>query len=126
MLNTAMAIEHKHLVVRAEIQKPIFDEPVAMEFITKLIEKINMKVMHGPVAKYCRVEGNKGMTAFAIIETSHIAMHIWDESWPAVAQLDVYSCSDFEPDTVFEHLQQLDPLKIDYKFLNRKDGFTEI
>ena len=71
-----MAIEHKHLVVRAEIQKPIFDEPVAVEFITKLIEKINMKVMYGPVAKYCRVEGNKGMTAFAIIETSHIAMHI--------------------------------------------------
>ena len=36
-----------------------------------------------------RCHGNKGLTAFAIIETSHIAMHIWDEP-VALLQLDVY------------------------------------
>ena len=37
--------------------------------------------------------GNRGVTAFAIIETSHIAMHIWDEPNPALVQLDVYTCA---------------------------------
>ena len=25
---------------------------------------------------YCKMEGNRGITAFAVIETSHIALHI--------------------------------------------------
>ena len=28
--------------------------------------------------------GNRGITAVAIIETSHITMHIWDEPNPAL------------------------------------------
>ena len=32
----------------------------------------------------------------AIIETSHIAMHIWDEPKPALMQFDVYSCGEFD------------------------------
>jgi len=121
-----MSIEHKHLVVRAEIQKPLFDEEVAINFINELIKKINMKCMYGPVAIYCKVDGNQGMTAFAIIETSHIALHIWDESWPALLQLDVYSCSEFDPAVVFDHIKILDPIKTDYKFLDRKTSFEEI
>jgi S-adenosylmethionine/arginine decarboxylase-like enzyme len=53
-------------------------------------------------------------------------MHIWDESQPALVQLDVYSCSDFDPKTVFEHLESMKPVVIDYKFLDREKQFIEI
>jgi S-adenosylmethionine/arginine decarboxylase-like enzyme len=49
-----------------------------------------MKVFMGPYVKYCNMPGNRGITAIAIIETSHIAMHIWDEPKPALMQMDVY------------------------------------
>jgi S-adenosylmethionine/arginine decarboxylase-like enzyme len=119
-------LKHKHLVVRAEVDNPIINKAKATKFLRSLIKKINMKPLYGPTASYCKMEGNKGITAFAIIETSHIAMHIWDESQPALVQLDVYSCSDFDPKTVFEHLESMKPVHIDYKFLDREKQFIEI
>jgi len=119
-------LKHKHLVVRAEVDNPIINKAKATKFLRSLIKKINMKPLYGPTASYCKMEGNKGITAFAIIETSHIAMHIWDEPQPALVQLDVYSCSDFDPKTVFEHLESMKPVVIDYKFLDREKQFIEI
>ena len=119
-------LAHKHLVVRAEVDKPIVNKNKAIKFLRSLIKKIKMKPMYGPTASYCKMVGNRGITAFAIIETSHIAMHIWDESSPALVQLDVYSCSDFDPKTVFEHIEPMKPAHIDYKFLDREEKFIEV
>jgi S-adenosylmethionine/arginine decarboxylase-like enzyme len=85
-----------------------------------------MKAMYGPTASYCKMPGNKGVTAFAIIETSHIAMHIWDEPNPALVQLDVYSCAPLDPEKVLPFLNQMDPVKIDYKFLDRETEFKDL
>jgi S-adenosylmethionine/arginine decarboxylase-like enzyme len=41
-----------------------------------------MKVMMGPYVKYSHMVGNRGITGAAIIETSHIVMHVWDELTP--------------------------------------------
>lgn len=119
-------LAHKHLVVRAEVDKPIVNKNKAIKFLRSLIKKIKMKPMYGPTASYCKMVGNRGITAFAIIETSHIAMHIWDESSPALVQLDVYSCSDFDSKTVFEHIEPMNPTHIDYKFLDREEKFIEV
>jgi len=119
-------LTHKHLVVRAEVDKPIVNKNKAIQFLRSLIKKIKMKPMYGPTASYCKMPGNRGVTAFAIIETSHIAMHIWDESNPSLVQLDVYSCSDFDPKTVFEHIEPMQPRHIDYKFLDRENKFIEV
>jgi len=75
---------------------------------------------------YCNKTGNKGITGFAIIETSHIVLHTWDEDTPAILQLDVYTCSDLEIDLVFNALSLFRPITTDYKFLDRESGFTEI
>ena len=85
-----------------------------------------MKAMYGPTATYCKMEGNRGVTAFAIIETSHVALHIWDEVDPGLVQLDVYSCSDFEPKKVLDILQELKPTKVEHKYLDREKGFKEL
>jgi S-adenosylmethionine/arginine decarboxylase-like enzyme len=107
---------HKHLIVRAEAKNPPMDEAVLTEWFKKFIEEIGMKVMMGPYVKYSHMIGNRGITGAAIIETSHIVMHVWDEPDPALLQFDVYSCGEFDPDTT----------KIEYKFLDREHDLKEL
>ena len=84
---------HKHLIVRADINNPPKDVDYLKNWMEDFIKFINMKVMLGPHVAYCDKPGNRGITAIAVIETSHIAMHVWDEPTPALMQLDIYSCS---------------------------------
>ena len=119
-------LKHKHIIIRAEVSEPITKRNKAIKFLNRIIKAIDMKAMYGPTATYCKMPGNRGVTAFAIIETSHIALHIWDEVNPALVQLDVYSCSDFEPKKVLDILQELKPTKIEHKYLDREKGFKEL
>lgn len=119
-------LEHKHIIIRAEVSEPITKRNKAIKFLNRIIKAIDMKAMYGPTATYCKIPGNRGITAFAIIETSHIALHIWDEVNPALVQLDVYSCSDFEPKKVLDILQELKPTKVEHKYLDREKGFKEL
>jgi len=91
---------HKHLIVRAEAVTPPTDEEQLIEWMKEFVESINMKIFMGPYVKYCHMEGNRGITAVAIIETSHIAMHIWDEINPALMQFDVYSCGNLDVEAI--------------------------
>jgi S-adenosylmethionine/arginine decarboxylase-like enzyme len=117
---------HKHLIVRAEVRLPPKDETRAKEFLRELIQGINMKILFGPEARYVDIVGNRGLTCFAIIETSHVVMHTWDECDPAMIQLDVYTCGELNTDVVFDFLKQFDPIKIDYKYLDRETDLHEI
>jgi S-adenosylmethionine/arginine decarboxylase-like enzyme len=85
-----------------------------------------MKPLFGPIARYCWTPGNRGVTGFAIIETSHVAVHIWDEPNPAVVQFDVYTCGEFNPDMILKHLDEMAPVKMEYKWLDREKDLTEI
>src|SRR5210317_1444217 len=87
---------HKHLIVRAEVLSPPSDEKLVSEQVRSLIESIGMKILMGPYAKYVNMEGNRGLTVATIIETSHVVMHTWDETDPAVIQLDVYTCGKLD------------------------------
>jgi len=117
---------HKHLIVRAEVTNPPKDETLAKEFLKELIEGINMKILFGPEARYVDIPGNRGLTCFAIIETSHIVMHTWDECNPAMIQLDVYTCGALDTDVVFDFLHRFGVIKMDYKFLDRENDLKEI
>jgi S-adenosylmethionine/arginine decarboxylase-like enzyme len=94
--------------------------------MNKLVDKIGMKVMMGPFAKYLNVVGNRGLTAVAIIETSHIALHVWDEDEPALLQLDVYTCGPLDPYDVVEALREFHPVKIEMKYLDRENKLIEL
>jgi S-adenosylmethionine/arginine decarboxylase-like enzyme len=119
-------LQHKHLLIRAEIANSITDTNQISQWLSSLVETIQMKILHGPVSVYCDKAGNQGITAFAIIETSHIALHTWDETSPATLQLDVYTCADLEVDLVFKALSVFQPVKLDYKFLDREHEFVDI
>ena len=86
-----------------------------------------MKIMLGPYVAYSETPGNRGITGVAVIETSHIAMHVWDEPVPAMMQLDVYSCAEFNPYLIADKLKKdFEVLRMDYKFLNRETGLKPI
>ena len=119
-------IPHKHLLVRATIANHISDTNQISNWISNLVATVQMKILHGPVSVYCDKTGNRGITAFAIIETSHIVLHTWDETDPSTLQLDVYTCSNLEIDDVFKALSVFQPITVDYKFLDREQGFLEI
>lgn len=121
-----MALVHKHLIIRAEVNKPVQDEESAIEWMKLLVEKINMKILMGPYAKYLDVVGNRGLTVVAIIETSHIAMHVWDEENPSLLQLDVYTCGPLNTTDVVEAIKEFDPVKVEMKYLDRENNLREI
>lgn len=78
----------------------------------------------GPYAVYSDMEGNAGLTAVTIIETSHIALHVWDEVNPALMQLDVYTCSTLDINDVFSAIEFWGPTKIEYKYIDREHDLT--
>ena len=116
---------HKHLIIRAEANKVPTDEKQLTKWLKDFIDYIDMKILMGPYVKYCNVEGNRGITGIAVIETSHIAIHVWDEPNPALMQIDVYSCAEFDVDQIAEKIKQdFDVVELDYKYLNRETGLT--
>ena len=124
-----MTQKHKHLIVRADIGWSPKEEDLnkVSDWIRSLIKKIQMKLLAGPYTTYVNELGNKGMTSVAIIETSHIALHIWDETNPGLMQLDVYSCADFTPQDVFDEVEEMFyTKKIEYKFLDREKELVEV
>ena len=124
-----MTQKHKHLIVRADIGWSPKEDDLnkVSDWIRSLIKKIQMKLLAGPYTTYVNELGNKGMTSVAIIETSHIALHIWDETNPGLMQLDVYSCADFSPQDVFDEVEKMfDTKKIEYKFLDREKELVEV
>ena len=118
---------HRHLIIRAEAVKPPVDEEQLKEWFLEFVKSIDMKIFMGPYVKYCTMPGNRGITAVAIIETSHIAMHIWDEVSPALMQFDVYSCGDFNVEGICKKIKEdFNTTKIEYKYLNRETGLHDI
>lgn len=94
--------QHKHVIIRATVKDPIADCFSAVCLMNDIITAIKMEVLIEPQAAYCSDEGNEGVTAFAVITTSHIAMHVWHLD--KVVQLDVYSCKEFDPLVVYSLL----------------------
>ena len=112
---------HKHLIIRAEVNSPITSEKEIKKWLRNVVKKIDMKIIKGPYAAYVSKEGNRGITAVVMIETSHIAMHVWDEERPALVQCDVYSCAEFSSNEVLAEFVPMDVTKIDHILLNRKN-----
>lgn len=119
-------LEHKHLIIRAELNTPPTCAEAIQDWMKTLVSNIGMKILMGPYAIYSDMEGNRGLTAVTIIETSHIAMHVWDEVQPALMQLDVYTCSTLRTTDVFRALSEFEPVNVEYKYIDREHDLTLI
>ena len=112
-------LQHNHIIIRAKIKKPPKDIRFARKWIRKFIKAIDMKMLGQPNAHYVYDKGNRGLTCLAVLSTSHIALHTWDEVSPALLQLDVYSCSDLDKKIVFKYIGQFEPKEINYVTIDR-------
>ena len=117
---------HKHLSIKAEVQNPPTDEEQTINWMKKLIDKINMNILAGPYSSKVSKKGNKGLSGVAIIDTSHISIHTWDEKQPALIQLDVYSCKEFKKADVIDCLDEFKPVTVEYKYFDRETNFIEV
>lgn len=118
-------IFHKHLLVNAKVKNPMQSEQEAIDFLTKLVQEIDMKIIKGPFSSYVDKDGNKGLTAIVMIETSHIAFHIWDEVDPGLLQFDLYTCGSLDEQKVFNILgKHFNIVDMDYQLFDRENGFV--
>ena len=114
-------LQHKHIIIRAEVKQPPQDIRKVKKWLRKLVKAIGMRPLGRPTAVYVNKEDNKGITAVQCIETSHIALHCWDEVSPAIVQLDVYTCGTLDKEIVLLFLDEFDPVKVDHAIIDRAD-----
>jgi len=115
---------HKHLLVNARVENPIRSEEEAIVFLKTLVERIDMKILQGPFASYVDKPGNRGLTGIVLIETSHIAFHIWDEEDPALMQFDLYTCGELNLSTALLAVGEFFEIKsMEYNLFDRENGF---
>jgi len=123
---TPVKPQHKHLIVRAKVQDPLTDPNKTVIWMEELAKLINMKIIMGPFAKRVEVAGNVGVTAIAGIETSHMALHVWEEEDPPLMQLDVYTCGEMNHNIVFMHMKQFIPTELECLLLDREHCIAKI
>lgn len=118
---------HNHLLLNGFVKKPPRDIGKTIDWLKQLVRDIDMKIVQGPFASYVDKEGNRGITAAVMIETSHIAFHVWDEEKPALLQFDLYTCSTLPVPTVIKKIDEFMKLK-SYKYVvyERASGFNVV
>jgi S-adenosylmethionine decarboxylase len=115
---------HKHLRVRAYVEQPLYSESAIDDWIDRMCKHgLKMKIMKGPEFYFATSEINRGWTATAIIEFSHISLHIWELE--GLIEFDAFSCKDFDVNKVMEFIKEFQPTKIFYDITDRETDFQE-
>lgn len=117
---------HKHTLITALVDNPPQNESLCEKWFNRLIKSIDMKIMVPPKAYYCDKDGNRGLTCLAIIETSHISLHAWDECHPGLIELDVFSCKDYDLNDVIILLKEFGLKAINFRCIDRTKGLEEV
>lgn len=115
---------HNQLLLNGHAKNPITNEQDAIDWMADLVQEIDMKIIQGPYASYVTKEGNRGVTCVVMIETSHIALHVWDEEDPSLIQFDLYTCSTLPVEEVINNVREKFSL-LDYQYMviERSEGF---
>lgn len=115
---------HNQLILNGRATTPLIGEQETIDWMTSLVEQIDMKIIQGPFASYVTKEGNRGVTCVVMIETSHIALHVWDEEDPALIQLDLYTCSTLPHESVMKNVKDTFGMtQANYMVIERSLGF---
>lgn len=116
---------HNQLLVNGKARNPMVGEEETIDWMKSLVEQINMNIIQGPYASYVTKGGNRGVTCVVMIETSHIALHVWDETDPSLIQFDLYTCSTLPVDDVLKNLEEtFDLEEYHYMVIERAEQFN--
>ena len=119
---------HLHLLVKGYVKNPPKTAETLNVWLSELVSKVDMKVVAGPTSVYVDEPGNEGVTGTITLATSHAAIHVWDVEEPAMFQFDIYSCKDYDPNVVLNHIDNnFDLTEAYWSFIDRnKDEFFEL
>ncbi len=119
-----LLLEHKHLLVRAELDNCPDNPDWVHEWLVHLVDVIDMKILAGPLVARVDIPGNVGCTGVVVIETSHVVLHLWEET--GLMQLDIYTCGSLNIPDIWPLLDCMLPSKIEWKYLDREHGLNLI
>lgn len=109
-----------HLLLNARkcVPATIRSKPLIEEFTRELVKKIDMVPYGKPQVVMFGTGNKKGYTLVQLIETSNITGHFVEETDDMY--LDVFSCKDFQPETVEEVVDYyFGPTNMDTKWVSR-------
>jgi S-adenosylmethionine/arginine decarboxylase-like enzyme len=115
-----MAYWGHHLLLNARRCSPatIRSKQQIEQFTHELVKKIDMVAYGQPNVVMFGTGNKKGYTLVQLIETSNITGHFVEETDDMY--LDVFSCKDFDPETVKEVVDwYFSPRSVDTKFVSR-------
>jgi S-adenosylmethionine/arginine decarboxylase-like enzyme len=122
-----MTHNHRHIVLTARgLAIPPRDEVVQYCWLGRLVDAVNMDILYGPKAVRCDDEGNEGTSGYVMIKTSHASIHVWDEVEEPFAKIDLYSCADFDVQTVLDFCLEFQPQEIEWLLLDRNGRQTSM
>jgi S-adenosylmethionine/arginine decarboxylase-like enzyme len=113
-------LEHKRLIVRAEVKNPPKDPRKMEAWMSAMVAALGMKELAPSRAIYSDMVGNRGLTCDVLLNTSNACVHTWDEVDPALFMLDVYSCGPLDPTVIFKLLQEFEPIKANYMLIDQE------
>jgi len=119
---------HLHLLVKGYITNPPKTATILNEWLIDLVSTVDMKIVAGPTSTYVDELGNEGVTGTITLATSHASIHVWDNKQPAMFQFDIYSCKEYDPIKVLNHINKWFELKsAQWYFIDRNgEEFFEI
>lgn len=115
-------LEHKHLIVRAEVKNPPKDPQKMETWMSNMVRLLGMKELAAPRAVYSNMVGNRGLTCDVLLNTSNACIHTWDEIDPALFMLDVFTCGQMNVEMILDLLNEFEPVKVEYMYLDRANG----
>ena len=105
-----MRMKHKHLIVRARLEKP----PVELDTVEAWVKELG----EGEITSGVTAEG---IFSVLVGETNMIAARFWN---PDVLQLDVCA-SEVSPTDVFDHIEEFIILSKSHLFLDRTNTIQQ-
>ncbi len=110
---------HQHLLIDADVLFAPTNEEYLKDWFNRLVKAVNMEVFHEPLAKYCDDPDNQGITGMVWLTTSHASIHFWDSPEQPFVHFDLYSCKEFELETVLTLFKEFCPTKLHYMIIDR-------
>lgn len=127
-----MPLKHKHLILSLAVKFPPKDNIEVEALLSFIIKRVGMNIAQAdtipknPIAYFCDMTGNKGVTGIGILETSHTAIHVWEEEYPAKLEFDLYSCSEFDVEHIVSMMDTFEIVSGNFYVLDRDEGLKVI
>lgn len=118
-------IQHKHIMIKAEVSNPkALDLRQLERWMRMTVEEQGMKIVVEPRMVMVEDEGNEGPTGSCNLSTSHMAIHIWDNT--GIIQSDLYTCGCLDVKKFINAFDVFGIKQVEYMVLDRANGFQVI